>query len=199
MLTEYSSYDEMRKFRNKAVLRSWEIMREEHTQRLLKLKKIEWSLRKPELRHPVEKRFETDGQKVEFLIYPKENEDGTIDPLSFNTSLSVSIQTRKGVSVFQLHPKIICVLTPHYISRSKDRLIYLNGVQQSERHPYMRNGRQYELLTVGDNVLVCRRPEPDILIYITHLTKDMCTSRNFQGIFAQAGKDIDEHDIYVWK
>ena len=199
MLTEYSTYDELRKFRDKAVVKSWLLMQQEGMKRLLRLKRMEWNLYKSGYYSPIKKLFEVDGQEVNFYIYPSKTKYGTIDPLSYQTNLTVGINTSKGLSEYQFHPKLITISTPHYISRFNERGTIIDEPQQSERHPYIRNGREYELLTVGDNVIVCRRPEPDIIIYVTHLTKDMCTSRNFQAIFAQAGKVIDEHDIYVWK
>lgn len=199
MLTEYSTYDDIRKFRDKAVAKSEDMMMDEGMRRLIGRKMIEWSLHRPEHRTPITKRFDIDGQQVEFSITPSEAKDGTIIPFSCLSSLSVYVETRKGRCVYEFHPNIIAILSPHSLSRCRERSIATQGAEKTQRHPYIRNGRKYELLTAGENVFVCRRPEPDILIYITLLTKDMCTSRNFQEIFAQAGKDIDEHDIYVWK
>ena len=199
MLTEYSTYDELRKFRDKAVVKSWLLMQQEGMKRLLRLKRMEWNLYKSGYRSPIKKRFEVDGQEVNLYIYPSENEYGLIDSSTYQTNITVGVNTSKGLSEYQFHPKLITISTPHYISRFNERGMIMDEPQQTERHPYMRNGREYELLTFGDNVIVCRRPEPDILIHVTHLTKDMCTSRNFQAIFAQADKAIDEHDIYIWK
>lgn len=199
MLTEYSTYDDIRKFRDKAVAKSEIILMQEDMRRLFGRKMIEWSLHKRENRSPIMKYFDVDGQKVELCISPNEDEHGNIIPFSCFNSLSVYVETRNGRSVYEFLPELIAISSPHYVSRSRKRAHLTQGAKIAQSIPYIRNGRKYELLSFGENVVVCRRPEPDILIYITFLTKEMCTSRNFQGIFAQAGKDIDEHDIYVWK
>lgn len=201
MLTEYSTYDDIRKFRDKVVAKADEMMKEEKMRRLFSRKVIEWNLQRREHRSPIFKYFEMDGQEVEMIISPHENSFGLVAPFMYMCSLSTLVETKKGRAMYEFQAgKVgIAISSPHYIKRCRERCHIAYGTQIAHGTPYIRNGRKYELLTYGENVVVCRRPEPDIVIYITHLTKDMCTSRNFQGIFAQAGKDIDEHDIYVWK
>ena len=199
MLTEYSTYDDIRKFRDKAVAKSKYMMMEEGMRRLIGRKMTEWSLHNPGNRVPITKRFDIDGQEVEFAVSPSEAKNGAIIPFSYVSSLFTYVETRKGRCLYEFHPYMIAISSPHCLSRSRERAISMQSAEIPQIHPYIRDGRKYELLTAGENVFVCRRPEPDVLIYITLLTKDMCKSRNFQEIFAQAGKDIDEHDIYVWK
>lgn len=202
MLTEYSTYEDLRKFGDKAFAKSQSMMMEEGMQRLLRRKMIEWRLLKRENRQPIRKTFDLDGQTVIFYIGPHDTIDGYVLPFACMVSLQTFVNTKKGLSRYEFLSEgqdRIVISSPHYLSRCRERHHVIHKIEVGESVPYIRNGRKYELLSYSDNVIVCRRPEPDILIYITHLTKDMCTSRNFQGIFAQAGKDIDEHDIYVWK
>lgn len=199
MLTEYSTYDDIRKFRDKAVAKSEAMMTDDGFLRLIGRKMTEWSLHRRENRSPLIRAFDVDWQKVEFLIMPNEDNNGNIIPFSVFSSLSVCIETRKGRSVYEFLPDMIAISSPHFVSRCRERSRITRGAEIAQRKPYIRDGRKYELLTFGENVVVCRRPEPDIVIYITFLNKDMCQSRNFRAIFAQIDKDIDEHDIYVWK
>lgn len=200
MLTEYSTYDDIRKFRDKASAKFNDMIKG-HLGKAIRRKKLEWKKIKSENRQPFYHKFRLDGQELEVLVLPIENEYGRLKDDGFFCNVFTFVDTNNGKTLYEFLPnkKTITISSPHYIKRNKERHVYEHGIKYSENFPYIRNGRKYELVVCGENVIVCRRVDDDIMIYITLLTKDMCTSNNFQSIFAQAGKVIDEHDIYEWK
>lgn len=210
MLTEYSSYDDIRKFRDKVIEKYEDI----------KLRWLEKDIHKYLLwcknninkckvedygEYPTLKRtFKVDGQVIDVEIaslYCDEN--GRLNKKTFSTGIYTYIETNKGKIryAFLKNSNDIYIYTPHFMKRRKERFKIHPTMPTtfSEVIPYTRNGNDYELRVCIDSIMITRRVEKDFVKFITFLHKDMCTSKNYQELFERAGKAIDEHDIYEWK
>ena len=201
MLTEYSTYDDIRKFRDKAVERYSDIMRRWLNNKL-KRKFDKMRHLKPVNRYDIEFSFVVDHQKIEVVFSPVEYDDGKMDRNTLAVSMITDVETRKGKMTYSFGDATdkIFVGTPHFFKRQRERKTnYMAVLQKTKSVPYIRNGRKYELYLCDDVVMITRRIEHDIIMFITFLSRDMCTSENYQALLERAGKDIDEHDIYEWK
>ena len=198
MLTEYSSYDDIRKFRKK-VLEKYEDMKDGWLGEEID----KWMLhnRKKHETYMV-KTFMVDGQKIQLEMYPAINGFDRISKKTYSFALGTAIETRNGKMwySFAKNNNEIHVYSPHYFKRHKERFNCesLTDFNNTEIVPYKRNGRDYELWVCFDSVMIIRRKE-DFVYHITFLHKDKCTGRHYQNLFERVGKAIDEHDIYEWK
>lgn len=200
MLTEYSTYDDIRKFRDK-VLEKYEDMKRGWLGKKILRQVVLW--KRDRKNYSMFQTFKLENQVVELEIYPAFYADGTYTSRWYNFRLCSAFETNKG-RVWMMFSKTtddIYFWTPHCMSRFKERFdsIAIPHVAAMEKVPYERDGKRFEFILHEDSVFIARRPEPDIVICITFLHRDMCTSRNYQELLERAGKDIDEHDIYVWK
>ena len=197
MLTEYSSYDDIRKFRDKAVSKLLE-MKKEDSWFYKKIRRYIIKIKGKKTCIPLLASFKVDSQEVSVIVFPT---IGKMDKLSHLIYLlSVTIETNKGKNLIILGKEII-IASPHFAKRVFERSdlykdIILGNCNTTK---YIRNGKEYELILADNSVYISRRPCEDIRHLITFLTKDMCTSKNYQELFERAGKAIDEHDIYKWK
>lgn len=199
MLTEYSSYDDIRAFRKK-VLSKYEEMKDGWLG-----KEINRWMIKTRRKHNTYfiREFKVDNQVVRLEAFPAVVQ--LYDRISKNTysfALGTAVETRGGKMwySFAKNNEEIHVYTPHYFKRHKERFNCdaLTDFNNTEIVPYKRNGRDYELWVCFDSVMIIRRKE-DFVYHITFLHKDSCTGRHYQNLFERVGKAIDEHDIYEWK
>lgn len=96
----------------------------------------------------------------------------------------------------------IFVYSPHYRKRFKERAQQMCCFTQLlEYVPYIRNKKEYELVDIGEDIVISRRGkiEKRLSFWITTLSKDMCTSKNYQELLSRVGKQIDNDDVYEWK
>lgn len=204
MLTEYSSYDDIRKFRDKVHAKYTE-MKKGWLGKEIDRAMIKWRQANLLKGHfgGIERNFKVDNHLVELAIYPCGYRSGRINKNKFSFALGVSVETKKG-KLYYTFPKSvneIHVYTPHYLKRHKERFDcqFRTDIANQEIVPYVRNGRNYILRICSDSVMITRKIADDIIMYITFLHRNMCTSKNYQELFERAGKAIDEHDIYEWK
>ena len=199
MLTEYSSYDDIRAFRKK-VLYKYEEMKNGWLG-----KEINRWMIKTRRKHNTYfiREFKVDNQVVRLEAFPAVVQ--LYDRISKNTysfALGTAVETRGGKMwySFAKNNEEIHVYTPHYFKRHKERFNCeaLTDFNNTEIVPYKRNGRDYELWVCFDSVMIIRRKE-DFVYHITFLHKDSCIGRHYQNLFERVGKAIDEHDIYEWK
>lgn len=197
MLTEYSSYDDIRKFRDKAVSKLLE-MKKKDGWLYKKIRRYIIKIKGKKARIPLFVAFKIDSQEVLVGIFP------TIDKMDKLSHLiyvpSVTIETNKGKNLVILEEEIT-IISPHFAKRVFERADLYKEIILGNNNAtkYIRNGKEYELILANNNVYISRRPCEDVRHLITFLTKDMCTSKNYQELFERAGKAIDEHDIYEWK
>jgi hypothetical protein len=199
MLTEYSSYDDIRKFRDKAISKLLE-MKSNGGWLHKKIRRYVIKIKGQKTHAPAVVTLKVNNQEVLVAIFPSSN--NKTDRLSHLIYvLSVTIETNKGKNIVILGDGEIKILSPHFAKRIKERSVFYKDVilGNSKTTKYIRNGKEYELSLVDNSVYIARRPCKDIVHLITFLTKDMCTSKNYQELFERAGKAIDEHDIYEWK
>ena len=201
MLTEYSSYDDIRKYRDKVHAKYSETksgwLGKEISRQMIKWRQS-WINRMEE----IHKTFKIDNQTVYLRICPYCYDKETMNKRQWCFSLSTEVDTNKGkvVYAFPKTDKEIQVFTPHYTKRFKERYnsSYEVMVSASDKVQYIRNGKKYELLICDESILITRTFE-DIRLFVTFLHRDMCTSKNYQELFERAGKAIEEHDIYEWE
>lgn len=201
MLTEYSSYDDIRKFRDKA-REKFSKMYDGWLGKELERERIKWRKLKNFNNNKVitfDRTFKIENQVVKVSFTPSYSPLGDFIKSHYSHCLSTKIETSKGKYTIILGDNVIEILTAHYTKRFKERLGGYVFYQWTDIIPYTRNGKTYELECSGDGVHITRRVEKDIVKHITILHRDMCTSKNYQELFERAGKAIDEHDIYEWK
>ena len=203
MLTEYSTYDEIRAFRDK-VLEKYNDMKVGWLGKEIVRQLLEWKRRggvKSYTKSFV-RTFKVDNQEVTFNLTPLIDKDGRLITDKYGFGLSTFVETKQGKMsyTFPKSEKDIHITTPHYRKRINERFDcdMIPDIINCERVPYMRNGRKYELILHKDSVMITRRIEEDIIIFITFLHKDMCTGMNYQNIIERAGTIIDTDDVYEW-
>lgn len=96
----------------------------------------------------------------------------------------------------------IFIYSPHYMKRQKERMIgdcmlydRLKGVK------YTRNGKEYELLTHDDDIIISRRSKENknMMYFITLLNRDIVTNKNYTELLSRIDNQIDSDDVYEWK
>lgn len=190
MLTEYSSIDDIRKFKEKARDKASEIINgslSNYTRRLLiKSKQNKKFIQGKEIFYSV------DRQKVGLNVFATPTGE-------IMMALLTEVETDKGRMTYELSDPIN-VHTPHYRRRFKERIGSCRyGPASKTEVPYIRNGTEYRLQIVGDSVVVVKYIDDDFCVYVTFLHRKMCTSKNYQELFDRVGKRIDEEDVYEWK
>lgn len=202
MLTEYSSYDDIRKFCKKAGEKKDEMYKGwmgEEIYRLILKWKSDNNIKKKEFFY--ERTFKVDNQVVKIEACPVLKGNGDVNKRKVSFRMFTFIETNKGKICVNFSDSQLIMQTPHFQKRSKERIGVDCWSNASDEHkiPYTRNGRKYELHIYGNYVLITKKDKYNVLWYITILHRDMCTSKNYQELFERAGKAIDEHDIYEWK
>jgi hypothetical protein len=202
MITEYSTYEDIRKLRDKAFAKYNE-MKKGWLGKEARRAMIKWR-RNTKFYTPIVKKFKVDNQILTLEILPAMYENGSLYKTDFGFHLTTYIETNNGRVYygFTLHPMQIHIYTPHYVKRNRERntLRYLSDVICTDIVPYDRKGKRYELRICHDSVMITERPEEDIVRYITYLDYNGCTNNmNYQELFARAGQAIDEQDIYQWR
>lgn len=197
MLTEYSSLDDIRAFRDKTMkkieqmLKGWlgcEIRR----------KKILWKKQKEKT--PMTIIFTIDNQKVGFDIIASKTKYGRVGKNS-NFSIYTQMETKNGKIYLYFSGDQVDILTPHFRKRYSERFCdkVLLQPDKEKEVPYKRNGNDYILYHNEKSVAIIRPLADDVRVYVTFLHIDMCTSKNYQELLKMVGKKIDEIDIYEWK
>lgn len=204
MLTEYSNFDDLRKFKRVA-FEKYETMKNGWLGKEISKAIKTW--RKTKRYSYFNKVFSVEHQKCLLSIFPRFKANGNVDKNKFFFNLITNIETKHGrmTITFVRGDNLIRIGLPHFMKRFKERFdsqclsstAFTDVV--TEIVPYIRNGKKYELLICDDSIIVAKRPEKDIHIFITFLHRDMCNSKNYQALFEMAGKKIDEDDVYEWK
>ena len=200
MLTEYSTYDDIRKFRDR-VFEKLESMMDGWLGKKVDRLIVEWRRMHSSCRNETIVPFTFEKQKMYFSVSPIENSRGEMKKRNFCYTLRTHIETSKGKMTYFIDRDGINVGTPHYFKRQNERFkgdrIPLSNCL--DYVPYIRNGRHYELEIADEFVNITRLIESDVRMFITLLSRDMCTSKNYQALLDRVGKRIDEDDIYIWK
>lgn len=211
MLTEYSSYDDIRKFRDKAIEKLAEMRNGWLGKKIDRWRTKIHQEQIANYNNIQEITFVVDHQKMIFTITPAvDSETKRVSNKAICSILHTEVETKSGKKIITfsngggMSPKkngLIVIQTPHATKRFKERCIGWNGTMPdlTDVVKYTRNGTDYELHICFDGVFVTRKIADDIIMYITFLHRNMCTSKNYQELFERAGKAIDEHDIYEWK
>lgn len=199
MLTEYSSYDDIRKFRDKA-FEKLDTMMEGWLGKKIDRLLIEWKRTPPSLLSTSIITLTIEKQKLLFRISPIVNSRG-IAKQNFCYTLHTHVETSNGKMTYFIDRNEISVGTPHYFKRRTERFKgdSIPMIDYAEYVQYIRNGRTYELEVLDESVSITRKIESDIRMYITYLSRNMCTGNNYQALLDRVGERIDEDDIYVWK
>ena len=142
------------------------------------------------------------NQKYDINVIWVDNSHRTQD---FGVNISTSYETKNGkVKIdFSQKDKPIIIKTPHFVKRDKERSSTSEIlVELMSNVKYIRNGMEYELIEANTNdVIISRRgkEEKRILVFITLLTKDMCTNKNYKELLSRVDNIIDKSDTYQWK
>ena len=203
MLTEYSSYDDIRKFIKKAIEKKDEMyyngwLGKEVYKHILKWKDEKDIKSRTTFYNAY---FTLENQRVNMEFCPYLNEYGRVDKKNVSTRMTTFIETNSGKICISFNGEKITMLTPHFQKRSKERVGLDRWCSDFDEHkiPYKRNNRNYELHIYGNYVLITKKDKHGILWYITIIHRDKCTDQNYANLFKRAGKAIDEQDIYEWK
>lgn len=200
MITEYSTRNDIRNFRDKVFLKY-----EEMKAGWLGKEINKWMIaNRKKADKCMVRSFKVENQEVLLEIYPSVFQlTNRASKKLYSFALGTSIETSNG-KIWYSFAKTnneIHMYTPHYFKRHKERFMcdYLTDFNNTDIVPYTRNGRKYELWVCLDSVMVTRRVDDDFIYHITFLHKDQCTGKNYQNLFERIGSVIDECDIYEWK
>lgn len=200
MLTEYSTRNDIRIFRDKVFLKYEEMKlgwlgKDINRWMILNRKKADKCMMRS---------FKVENQEVILEIYPSVLQSTNRASKKFYSfALGTYVETKNG-KIWYSFAKTnneIHMYTPHYFKRHKERFMcdYLTDFNNTDIVPYTRNGRKYEFWVCLDSVMVTRRVDDDFIYHITFLHKDQCTGKNYKNLFERIGSVIDECDIYEWK
>jgi hypothetical protein len=150
------------------------------------------------------------GKLIQDLTYNKQKYiieiiwDSSCKKGHFAYNITTRMETKNGQIKISFSQKDspIFLYSPHYRKRYKERCEQtacfsydLKGIK------YKRNGREYELIDMDTDIVITRRgkQEDRLRYWITALSRDMCTSKNYQELLSRVGSQIDNDDVYEWK
>lgn len=204
MLTEYSTYDDIRKFRDKA----WEKFNKMYDGWLhskIYRQTLEWHRHSDAVKKgrykSIYSDFTVDNQVVRYNIAPQFNRDGTISKELFGVALGTEVPMRRRTLYYRFNGIDIEIMTTHYLRRFTERsdFKYRIPIKYAKVARYRRDGEIFEYLVFLNYIMITKRLAPDILFFKTFLHRDIITGRNHKELIARAERGVDYDDIYEWK
>ena len=194
MLVEKSTKKDVQEFVKKASAKSVEISRGWASD------KVRQKLRKKRAADFVYNfTFTIDNNKCDAMVLYRKRKN-FLEPVRWD--VHIPVETRRGkifynIKMFLGNESVYCfIITPHFLKRLGERFVSNGELTffKNERH-YIRNGRKYYLIQSDGGVIIGRKYFNEYNMYITYLSKDMCTGPNYEALLNER---IDTDDVYEW-